>query len=104
MVPATTLTTIATVSEPHALPVSEVLARLDVAPATGLDNDEVERRTKAYGPNAIMSRRKASTLALLATSFKARWSICCRPPPRSRFILANGKKAWRSSLCSRSIP
>ena len=59
------------ISEPHALPAGEVLARLDVAPATGLDSDEVERRAKAYGPNAIVSRRKAAALALLLHQFKS---------------------------------
>ena len=28
---------------PHALPASEVVARLDVAPAVGLDDEEVKR-------------------------------------------------------------
>jgi Ca2+-transporting ATPase len=59
------------ISEPHALPVNDVLARLDVAPATGLDSDEVERRVKACGPNAIVSRRKATALALLLHQFKS---------------------------------
>ena len=68
MGPANRLTT---VSEPHALPADEVLARLDVAPATGLGSEEVEHRAKAYGPNAIISRRKASTLALLVHQFQS---------------------------------
>ncbi len=54
---------------PHALPASEVLARLDVAPAVGLDDAEVKRRFAAYGPNTIVSRRGISALAVLAHQF-----------------------------------
>ncbi|MCF8478691.1 MAG: HAD-IC family P-type ATPase, partial [Pseudolabrys sp.] len=71
MVQANTVATVTVVPEPHALPVSEVLARLDVAPAVGLDGDEVERRVRTYGPNAIVSRRKAGTLALLIHQFQS---------------------------------
>ena len=54
---------------PHALPASEAVARLDVAPAVGLDDTEVKQRLGAYGPNAIVARRHMSALAVLAHQF-----------------------------------
>ncbi len=54
---------------PHALPASEVVARLDVAPAVGLDNEEAKQRLSAYGPNSIVARRRISALAVLAHQF-----------------------------------
>jgi len=58
-----------TLQTPHALLASEVLARLDVAPAVGLNDEEVKRRLAAYGPNTIVSRREISALAVLAHQF-----------------------------------
>jgi Ca2+-transporting ATPase len=49
---------------PHALPASEVLVALGVSAATGLTDAEPKRRIAAYGRNTIVSRRKASVLAL----------------------------------------
>ena len=56
---------------PHALPASEVLARLDVAPAMGLDDAEVKRRIRACGQNTIVSRRRVSALSVFAHQFKS---------------------------------
>jgi Ca2+-transporting ATPase len=56
---------------PHALPASEMLARLDVAAVTGLDDEEVRRRSRSYGPNTIVSRRKVSALLVLAYQFQS---------------------------------
>jgi Ca2+-transporting ATPase len=56
---------------PHALPASEVLARLDVAPAMGLDDEEAKRRLSACGPNLIVSRRQVSALTVLVHQFKS---------------------------------
>ncbi len=44
---------------PQALLADEVLAQLDVSVAGGLDEDEVKRRLQTFGPNTIVSRRKA---------------------------------------------
>ncbi len=54
---------------PHALPASEVVARLDVAPALGLDDEEAKRRLTLYGPNTIAARRRISALAVLMHQF-----------------------------------
>jgi Ca2+-transporting ATPase len=56
---------------PHALPASEVLARLDVAPAMGLDDAEVKSRFSACGPNLIVSRRRVGALSVFAHQFKS---------------------------------
>ena len=58
--------TLAAVSDAHALPTSDVLARLDVAAATGLSDEEVNSRSRAYGPNTIVSRRKINAFLVLA--------------------------------------
>ena len=68
MVPATTLTTIATVSEPHALPASEVVARLDVAPAVGLDDEEVEAPPQRLRTKRIVARRRSARSPCWRTS------------------------------------
>jgi len=54
---------------PHALPASEVVARLDVAPAVGLDEAEVKRRLAACGANLIVARRQVSALSVLVHQF-----------------------------------
>ena len=56
-------------ASPYALPVAQALALLDVSAATGLGDEEVMRRARAYGPNTIMSRRRISALAVLAHQF-----------------------------------
>ena len=56
---------------PHALPAAEALALLNVSAATGLGDEEVRRRARAYGPNTIMSRRRISPLAVLAHQFQS---------------------------------
>jgi P-type Ca2+ transporter type 2C len=54
---------------PHAQPASEVLARLDVAPTMGLDNEEAKRRLSACGANTIVSRRRVSAITVLVHQF-----------------------------------
>ncbi|HET9717982.1 MAG TPA: cation-transporting P-type ATPase, partial [Pseudolabrys sp.] len=56
---------------PHALPVAEVLRRLQVFPAEGLSEAEVGERRKRFGPNLIGSRRTASAIGLLLHQFKS---------------------------------
>ncbi len=56
---------------PHALPASDVLAMLDVAAATGLDDDDVRLRAHRFGPNAILARRRTGALLVLAHQFKS---------------------------------
>ena len=53
----------------YALPAGEALALLDVSAATGLSDEEAKRRAQTYGPNAIVSRRTTSALAVLAHQF-----------------------------------
>jgi Ca2+-transporting ATPase len=55
----------------YSLPADEVLALLDVAAAEGLHDEEVARRSQAYGPNTIVSRRKISALVMCAHQFKS---------------------------------
>ena len=54
---------------PHALTPAAALAALDVSAADGLADAEIIRRRKEYGSNIIASRRKVSTLAVLAHQF-----------------------------------
>ena len=56
---------------PHALPAAEALALLDVSAATGLGDEEIKRRTRTYGPNTIVSRRRISALAIFAHQFQS---------------------------------
>ena len=49
---------------PHSRSVAEVLAALDVPLATGLSDQEAERRLSVYGANAIGSRPKAGLLSI----------------------------------------
>ena len=57
--------------EPHARSAGDVLAQLAVAPATGLSDEEVARRSRAFGPNTIVSRRKVAALIVLLHQFKS---------------------------------
>jgi len=54
---------------PQALPADAVLAHLGVSVASGLADEEVKRRLQTFGPNTIVSRRKASALAVLLHQF-----------------------------------
>ena len=56
---------------PYALPTIEALALLDVSAAIGLSDEEVKRRAQAYGPNAIVSRRRTSAFVVLAHQFQS---------------------------------
>ena len=56
---------------PQALPADEVLAQLGVAVVGGLADEEVKRRLKTFGPNTIVSRRKASALVVLLHQFRS---------------------------------
>jgi P-type Ca2+ transporter type 2C len=55
---------------PHALPVAEVLRRLQVS-ADGLSDDEVNKRRKRFGLNTIASRRATSAMHLLLHQFQS---------------------------------
>jgi P-type Ca2+ transporter type 2C len=68
--PVTTTKALAILPEnPHALPAGDVLTRLGVSAATGLSEEEVRRRHADFGPNTIVSRRKANALLLLLHQF-----------------------------------
>lgn len=54
---------------PHALPSTELLLRLQVSGAEGLSDDEVNKRQKLFGSNTITSRRAASAVRLLLHQF-----------------------------------
>ena len=54
---------------PYARPAADVLASLEVAPALGLSSEDVALRTRTYGPNTIVARRKAVALTLLIHQF-----------------------------------
>jgi len=56
---------------PYTLPPNEALALLDVSVGNGLSDEEVRRRAQAYGPNAIVSRRRISALVVLAHQFQS---------------------------------
>ena len=56
------------VESPHALPVAEIAARLEVDPAAGLDDATAARRLAEYGANELEPPRRTS---ILATVFEA---------------------------------
>jgi Ca2+-transporting ATPase len=56
---------------PQALTVDEVLAHLSASVASGLVDEEVKRRLKTFGPNTIVSRRKASAVVVLLHQFQS---------------------------------
>ena len=55
----------------HALPIQVVLAELKVAVSDGLSSDDVKQRRDRFGPNTIVSRRKAIGLVLLLHQFQS---------------------------------
>jgi Ca2+-transporting ATPase len=55
----------------HALSAAEVTRAFQVSSADGLSTDEVEKRRKRFGPNAITSRRGPGVLHLLVHQFKS---------------------------------
>ncbi|NVN88566.1 MAG: HAD-IC family P-type ATPase [Rhodopseudomonas sp.] len=56
---------------PHSLPVADALAILKVSAVDGLSEAEAKRRAEAYGPNAILSRRKTSAIMVLLHQFQS---------------------------------
>jgi Ca2+-transporting ATPase len=56
---------------PHARSADEVLGALGVSVATGLSEEEAERRLDLYGLNTIIARRRIGTLAILAHQFRS---------------------------------
>jgi Ca2+-transporting ATPase len=56
-------------AEWYQLPVSEVIQKLGVDPARGLDPDEAERRLNQYGNNELVERGVKSPLRLLLEQF-----------------------------------
>lgn len=55
----------------HALPVKDVLADTRVSVAAGLFSQDAKQRRKRFGPNTIVTRRKATALALLLHQFQS---------------------------------
>ncbi len=55
----------------HAMSVDAVLAKLDVEPATGLDELEAEIRIARYGPNRLRMRRSVPALQILVRQFSS---------------------------------
>jgi Ca2+-transporting ATPase len=56
---------------PQALPASEVLAWLGVSVNTGLADEEARHRRNIFGPNIVVSTRKASGLIILLHQFRS---------------------------------
>jgi P-type Ca2+ transporter type 2C len=56
---------------PHALPADAALEALGVSAATGLDDEEVRRRTQSFGANTIVARRPVSALTVLVHQFQS---------------------------------
>jgi Ca2+-transporting ATPase len=59
------------IDSPHGRSVTEVLAALNVSSASGLSDDEAERRRLTYGANAIEARQKARLIAILLHQFQS---------------------------------
>jgi Ca2+-transporting ATPase len=57
--------------KPHALAVNDALALMGVSVAAGLTSQEVRDRRNRFGPNKIVSRRKAHALFLLLHQFQS---------------------------------
>ncbi len=57
MTAETTTETISEAPQFHALPLKDVMQRLEVDPDRGLDDKEIKSRTQQYGPNAIQKIR-----------------------------------------------
>ncbi len=55
----------------HMLSTEEVARDLQTEPKTGLTNDEVTRRSKQFGPNALAEAKGRSVLAILVSQFKS---------------------------------
>ena len=56
---------------PWTRPWQEILKALSVAKAEGLDDQQVKRRRKQYGPNRLRSAKRKSAGAILAEQFKS---------------------------------
>ncbi len=59
-----------TLLNPHNLQVADVLAWMEVSPASGLSEKEVQQRINAFGPNTVVSRRRARALLVLLHQFR----------------------------------
>jgi len=57
--------------EPHSLPAADVAGALDVDPAIGLSDAEVNRRRRIHGPNELRRRPTRSLVAILVDQFKS---------------------------------
>ena len=79
-----------------------MLAQLDVSVAGGLDEDEVKRRLQTFGPNTIVSRRKASVLAVLLHQFESPVVYLLGAAAALAFYFGEWRKAARSRPCWRS--
>ncbi len=56
---------------PQALSAGEVLARLGVSVSKGLSDEDIRDRQKIFGPNTVLSIRKASGLIILLRQFRS---------------------------------
>jgi P-type Ca2+ transporter type 2C len=56
---------------PHSLSAGDLLARMGVSVMNGLADEEAKRRRNTFGPNTIVSRRKATALLLLLHQFQS---------------------------------
>ncbi|NJO03423.1 MAG: hypothetical protein HC880_18625 [Bacteroidia bacterium] len=66
---------------PHALDTAEVVEALEAKPEQGLDQAEVEKRQKEYGPNKLAESEQTSIWAILLDQVKKPRSVltfCCR--------------------------
>lgn len=58
------------IADPHALDTKEIIRKLDVDPAKGLDSEAVENRRKKYGANVLPQKQKTSVVKLIIKQFK----------------------------------
>src|SRR5690554_4432789 len=58
------------IADPHALDTKEIIRKLDVDPAKGLDSESVENRRKKYGANVLPQKQKTSVVKLIIKQFK----------------------------------
>ncbi|MEQ8306638.1 MAG: cation-transporting P-type ATPase [Hoeflea sp.] len=57
--------------KPHALSVTDVVARLETDPKAGLSSGDVRQRLKTYGPNQLRRQQTRSVLAIFAHQFNS---------------------------------
>jgi len=56
---------------PFALPVEDVIARLDADADSGLSDKEARSRLKSHGPNTLQRQKRRSLLAILGNQFQS---------------------------------